>query len=38
MVVGGGVVVVVVVGLGVVMGILGGGEVVVATRIGMREL
>ena len=38
MVVGGGVVEVVVVGLGVVMGILGGGEVVVATRIGMREL
>ena len=38
MVVGGVVVVVVVVGLGVVMGILGGGEVVVATRIGMREL
>ena len=38
MVVGGVVVVVVVVGLGVVMGILGEGEVVVATRIGMREL
>ena len=38
MIVGGVVVVVVVVGLGVVMGILGGGEVVVATRIGMREL